>query len=60
MAASESGPDACQVFERELRRHEDLCSGFAQKHFARPAVRALRRNMVRRMGSNFEIIAQKS
>lgn len=29
--------------------HEKLYSGFAQKHFARPAVRALRRHMVQRI-----------
>ncbi|MGC4054902.1 MAG: class I SAM-dependent methyltransferase [Paludibaculum sp.] len=49
MAAHENGPDTRQVLERELRYHEELYSGFAQKHFARPAVRALRRNMVRRI-----------
>jgi SAM-dependent methyltransferase len=36
------------VLERELAYHEKLYSGFAQSHFARPAVRALRRHMVRR------------
>ncbi len=35
--------------ERELEYHEKLYSGFAQTHFARPAVRALRRNMVKRL-----------
>ena len=35
------------VLERELAYHEKLYSGFAQAHFARPAVRALRRHMVR-------------
>ncbi|MGJ5819485.1 class I SAM-dependent methyltransferase [Paludibaculum fermentans] len=49
MAAPENGPDTRQVLERELRYHEELYSGFAQMHFARPAVRALRRNMVRRI-----------
>jgi SAM-dependent methyltransferase len=34
---------------RELEYHEKLYSGFAQRHFARPAVRALRRHMVRRI-----------
>jgi SAM-dependent methyltransferase len=34
------------VRERELAYHEKLYSGFAQSHFARPAVRALRRHMV--------------
>ena len=37
------------VFERELEYHEKLYSGFAQAHFARPAVRALRRHMVERI-----------
>jgi len=35
--------------ERELAYHEKLYSGFAQSHFARPAVRALRRHMVGRI-----------
>ena len=34
---------------RELAHHETLYSGFAQRHFAKPAVRALRRHMVRRI-----------
>ncbi len=43
-------PDpADSVLQRELAYHEKLYSGFAQKHFARPAVRALRRHMVRRI-----------
>lgn len=43
-------PDSLDdVLQRELAYHEQLYSGFAQKHFARPAVRALRRNMVRRI-----------
>jgi SAM-dependent methyltransferase len=37
------------VLQRELAYHEKLYSGFAQKHFARPAVRALRRHMVGRI-----------
>ena len=37
------------VLERELAYHEKLYSGFAQSHFARPAVRALRRHMVGRI-----------
>jgi SAM-dependent methyltransferase len=37
------------VQERELAYHEKLYSGFAQSHFARPAVRALRRHMVARI-----------
>ena len=35
--------------QRELEYHEKLYSGFAQSHFARPAVRALRTHMVRRI-----------
>src|SRR5271165_4445753 len=37
------------VLARELAYHEKLYSGFAQAHFARPAVRALREHMVRRI-----------
>ena len=37
------------VLERELAYHEKLYSGFAQAHFARPAVRALRAHMVDRI-----------
>jgi SAM-dependent methyltransferase len=37
------------VLERELAYHEKLYSGFAQQHFARPAVRALRRHMAARI-----------
>lgn len=37
------------VADRELEYHERLYSGFAQSHFARPAVRALRRHMVGRI-----------
>lgn len=37
------------VLARELEYHEKLYSGFAQAHFARPAVRALRAHMVRRI-----------
>jgi SAM-dependent methyltransferase len=37
------------VLERELAYHEKLYSGFAQVHFARPAVRALREHMVGRI-----------
>lgn len=43
-------PDSIDsVRRRELAYHEELYSGFAQKHFARPAVRALRRHMVERI-----------
>ena len=37
------------ILDRELAYHEKLYSGFAQSHFARPAVRALRAHMVRRI-----------
>ena len=37
------------ALQRELAYHEKLYSGFAQQHFARPAVRALRAHMVRRI-----------
>ena len=37
------------VQARELAYHEKLYSGFAQAHFARPAVRALRAHMVGRI-----------
>lgn len=42
-------PEEPGALERELVYHEKLYSGFAQQHFARPAVRALRRHMVRRI-----------
>lgn len=42
-----AAPD--DVLARELAYHEKLYSGFAQAHFARPAVRALRMHMVRRI-----------
>jgi SAM-dependent methyltransferase len=38
-----------RALQRELEYHEKLYSGFAQSHFARPAVRALRRHMVGRI-----------
>jgi SAM-dependent methyltransferase len=37
------------VRRRELEYHEKLYSGFAQVHFARPAVRALRADIVKRI-----------
>jgi SAM-dependent methyltransferase len=37
------------VTQRELAYHDKLYSGFAQQHFARPAVRALRAHMVQRI-----------
>lgn len=36
-----------ETLARELAHHEELYSGFAQKHFAKPAVRALRAHIVR-------------
>jgi SAM-dependent methyltransferase len=39
-------PDSLQ---REIDYHEKLYSGFAQSHFAKPAVRALREHIVRRI-----------
>ena len=45
-----SSPDLNdEVLQRELAYHEKLYSGFAQQHFARPAVRALRTHMVNRI-----------
>jgi SAM-dependent methyltransferase len=38
-----------EVVRRELAYHEKLYSGFAQRHFARPAVRLLRCHMVARI-----------
>ncbi len=38
-----------RALERELEYHEKLYSGFAQAHFAKPAVRALRSHMVNRI-----------
>ncbi|MCL6545406.1 MAG: class I SAM-dependent methyltransferase [Bryobacteraceae bacterium] len=38
-----------EVLARELEYHEKLYSGFAQAHFARPAVRLLRRHMAARI-----------
>lgn len=38
-----------EVLARELEYHEQLYSGFAQRHFARPAVRALRRHLAERI-----------
>ncbi|HUI57694.1 MAG TPA: methyltransferase domain-containing protein [Bryobacteraceae bacterium] len=46
------------VLARELEYHEKLYSGFAQSHFARPAVRALRRHMVARIRTLTGIGAQ--
>jgi SAM-dependent methyltransferase len=37
------------VLAREVEYHERLYAGFAQQHFARPAVRALRAHMVARI-----------
>lgn len=41
--------DEQSVLSREIEYHERLYAGFAQKHFARPAVRALRAHMVQRI-----------
>lgn len=38
-----------EVFSRELAHHEALYAGFAQRHFAKPAVRALREHLVQRI-----------
>ena len=38
-----------ETLSRELAHHEALYSGFAQRHFAKPAVRALRAHMARRI-----------
>ncbi len=38
-----------EALDRELAHHEALYSGFAQQHFAKAAVRALREHMVRRI-----------
>jgi SAM-dependent methyltransferase len=38
-----------ETLARELAHHEELYSGFAQQHFAKAAVRELRRHMVRRI-----------
>jgi SAM-dependent methyltransferase len=38
-----------EVLSRELEYHEKLYSGFAQEHFARPAVRAFRAHLVSRI-----------
>src|SRR5580704_2895826 len=40
---------AHEVFARELAHHEELYSGAAQELFAKPAVRALRRHIARRV-----------
>jgi SAM-dependent methyltransferase len=40
---------AAPQVQRELAYHEKLYSGFAQAHFARPAVRALRAHMAQRI-----------
>lgn len=41
--------DVPSVLAREVEYHERLYAGFAQQHFARAAVRALRAHMVRRI-----------
>ena len=42
-------PSTDSVLERERAYHEKLYSGFAQKHFARPAVRAFREHLAKRI-----------
>jgi SAM-dependent methyltransferase len=42
-------PSEQDVLNRELAYHEQLYSGFAQRHFARPAVRALREHLALRV-----------
>ena len=42
-------PEEQSVLAREIEYHERLYAGFAQKHFARRAVRALREHMVARI-----------
>jgi SAM-dependent methyltransferase len=42
-------PPENSTLQRELAYHERLYAGFAQSHFARPAVRAFRRHSVGRM-----------
>lgn len=38
-----------EALDRELAYHEKLYSGFAQQHFAKPAVRAMRAHLVQRI-----------
>ena len=38
-----------ETLARELAHHEALYSGFAQRHFAKPAVRELRKHMAKRI-----------
>jgi cyclopropane fatty-acyl-phospholipid synthase-like methyltransferase len=47
-----------EVLARERDYHEKLYSGFAQQHFAKPAVRALREHMVRRIIAKTGVSAQ--
>jgi SAM-dependent methyltransferase len=52
IAAPQNGSESAggdAVLQRELAYHEKLYSGFAQAHFARPAVRALRAHMAQRI-----------
>ena len=46
--------DDRQVLERELQYHEHLYSGFAQNHFAKPAVRAFRSHSAQRIRNVIE------
>jgi len=43
------GPFLTTDLQREIEYHEKLYSGFAQSHFAKPAVRALREHMATRI-----------
>jgi 2-polyprenyl-3-methyl-5-hydroxy-6-metoxy-1,4-benzoquinol methylase len=47
--SSATSQETDQILRREVEYHEKLYSGMAQRHFARPAVRALRAGMVRRI-----------
>ena len=49
MSKPELAADHSEHLRKELEYHEALYSGFAQSHFARPAVRALRENIVARI-----------
>jgi SAM-dependent methyltransferase len=44
-----AGHGPAPQLQREIEYHEKLYSGFAQSHFAKPAVRALREHMVQRI-----------
>jgi 2-polyprenyl-3-methyl-5-hydroxy-6-metoxy-1,4-benzoquinol methylase len=44
-----AAPTDDEVLQREIEYHEKLYAGFAQQHFAKPAVRALRAHLVSRI-----------